>query len=109
MSKGSLALSTLYTLTALWLAWLTVNTWSHAPLWASVLNLAASIVAVMAVVAESDHTDVQRDLRAQIERATRATLTEPADPPGDPLVIPESERAVFDEITAGFNDKDQTA
>lgn len=108
MSRGSRALCALHTLAALWLAWLTVNTWSHAPLWASVLNCAASIVCVMAVVSESDHTDVQRDLRVQLERATRATLTEPAAPPADDTRLTLAEEQAFAEIEAHYR-KDEAA
>lgn len=104
MSKGSLALTTLHTLAALWLAWLTVNTWGNAPAWVSVLNTAASICSVMAVVSESDHTDVQRGLRVQLERATRA-LAEPAAPPADGTRLTLAEEQAFADIEAHYDEE----
>lgn len=103
MSKASLALATLYALASLWLAWFTVNTFGYAPAWASVLNAAASIVYVIAIVSEADHTDVQRGLRVQLERATRPTLTEPADaPPVDDARLTLAEEQAFADIEAHY-------
>lgn len=101
MSKASLALATLYALASLWLAWFTVTTFGYAPAWVSVLNAAASIVYVIAIVTESDHADVQRGLRVQLERATRS-LAEPADPPADDARLTQAEEQAFADIEAHY-------
>jgi len=95
-------LCTLYGLAALWLAWLTLTTYSHVPLWVSILNFAASLVLVAAISNTSADADDLRELRTQLEHASRPA-PEP-QPTIDPLVIPDDERARFDEITAGFED-----
>lgn len=99
MTHYARLLSTLYAATALWLAWLTVQTWGQTPTWVSLLNTAASITAVCAGFRESEHADDLRDLRAELERAARPDH-------GDPLVIPPSERAEFERITAGLDPDD---
>jgi len=96
-------LCTLYGLAALWLAWLTLTTYSHVPLWVSVLNFAASLTSIAAISNTSADADDMRDLRTQLEHASRPA-PEPPQPAVDPLVIPDDERARFDEITTGFED-----
>jgi len=105
MSRGSRALCALYTLTSLWHAWCTITTLGHVPLWASALNCAASIVSVMAIVRESVLADERHTVAVLHEREGRRTVwPEPPQPTLDSLVIPDDERARFDEITAGFED-----
>lgn len=98
MTRLARILCTLHTASATWLAWLTLTTYSHAPAWANVLNFAASLTNVAAIANLSADADDMHDLRVQLERALR-----PA-PVTDPLVIPDDERARFNEITAGFED-----
>jgi len=95
-------LCTFYAASALWLGWLTLTTYSHVPLWVSILNFAASLVLVAAISNTSADADDLRDLRTQLEHASRPA-PEP-QPAVDPLVIPDDERARFNEITAGFED-----
>ena len=103
MTRLARILCTLHTASATWLAWLTLTTYNHVPLWATVLNFAASLTNVAAIANLSADADDMRDLRAELERALRPA-PDPPQPAIDPLVIPDDERARFDEITAGFED-----
>ncbi|WP_327592487.1 hypothetical protein [Streptomyces chartreusis] len=105
MSKGSRGLCAYYIATALWLAWTTVNGWGHEHPSISILNAAASIVVVIAVVRETVIRDERRTVGRLVEKATRRTSWEgeplPAD--GDPL--DEQEAAVFEEIAGHWDDR----
>lgn len=102
MTRLARTLCVFYTGAALWLAWLTISTFGHWPLWASILNFAFSICAVMAVVNTSADADDMRDLRVQLERATR-----PA-PPADTTSLTQAEAQAFAEIEAHYR-KDEAA
>jgi len=101
MTHPGRTLTTLYTAVALWLAYCTINTWGTVPLWTSLTMAAAAIAPILAALRETGHADELRAVLVQLERAAR--------PVGLPPVITPEERARFDEITAGFNDKDHAA
>lgn len=94
MTNQGRALCTLYTAVTLWLAYCTVQTWSHVPLWTSAIMAAASLITIVAGLRESTHADELRAVRVQLERAAR-----PVQPK---QVISPEERARFYEITAGL-------
>lgn len=106
MTRLARILCTLYGLAAVWLAWLTLTTYSHVPLWATVANVAASLTSVTAIANTSADADDLRELRAELEHALR-----PAPGP-QPTVdhgrLTDAERAVFDEIEAHYR-KDEAA
>lgn len=104
MTRGSYALCALYLATALWLAWCTVTTWGQVPTWVSLLNAAASIVAVIAVVRDAELGDERRWAAVLCEREGRRTAwggPPPAD--GEPLDL--GEQAAFAEIAAHWDDR----
>jgi hypothetical protein len=103
MSRGSRALCTLYTATALWHAWCTINTLGYAPLWASVLNMAASVVAVIAIVREYDLADERHEVAALREREGRRNAW-PGPPPDDGPPLNDREQDAFDQLAAQFDD-----
>jgi len=98
VNRYTRALLALYLAVFAWLAYCTVQTWSQVPAWSSTVMAAGSLAVVVAGFREAEHADDLRGLRVELEHASR-----PA-PVTDPLVIPDDERARFDEITAGFED-----
>lgn len=91
----------IYAAVALWLIIGTAVTWGEVPLWISITMTAVSLIPILAGRREAEHADDMRAVRVELERATRPAQPKP--------VISTEERARFDEITAGFNDKDQAA
>jgi hypothetical protein len=94
MNNHGRALCTLYTAVTLWIAWCTVQTFGHVPLWTSITMAAASVAPICAGLRESTHADELRALRVELERAARPAVVRP--------VISQEERAVFDELVAGL-------
>lgn len=105
MTRGSRGLCGLYVLTALWLAWCTVNGWGREHPSVSILNAAASLVACIAVVRESVLGDERRTIGRLIEELTRRTTREGEPPPVDGDPLDEDEAAVFQEIAAHWDDR----
>jgi hypothetical protein len=103
MTRGSRALCALYTATALWHAWCTINTLGYVPLWASVLNMAASIVAVIAIVRETVLADERHTIAVLLEREGRRTAW-PGPPPDDGPPLNPDEQDAFDQLAADFDD-----
>jgi hypothetical protein len=99
-------LCTLYALTALWLAWCTIQTFGHVPVWASILNFTASLTSVMAIANTSADADDMHDLHRQLEHAAQPAPK--PQPTVDPPALTDAERAAFDEIEAHYR-KDEAA
>jgi low affinity Fe/Cu permease len=82
VTRLAAALCALYTLTFVWLAWSTVSTFSSAPLWSTVFNVAASLVLVIAFVQQLQLGDALRliaDLEDQARREHEARNGRPLD------------------------------
>lgn len=105
MSRGSRSLCGLYLLVAAWLGWCTVATFGDVYTWVSLINAAASLILIIAVIRETVIRDERRTVGRLVEEATRRTTWEgeplPAD--GDPL--DEDEQAAFGEIAEHFDDR----
>lgn len=103
MTRGSLALCALYLATALWLAWCTVITFGGVPIWVTLLNTAASVVAVMAVVREAELGDERHRVAVLVERESRRAAWPELPADGEPL--DDSERAAWQEIATHWDDR----
>ncbi|MFB6934556.1 hypothetical protein [Streptomyces chartreusis] len=105
MTRGSRGLCGLYLLVAAWLAWCTFATFGDVYTWVTLINAAASLVLIIAVIRETVIRDERRTVGRLVEEATRRTAWEgeplPAD--GDPL--DEEEQAAFGEIAEHFDDR----
>lgn len=105
MSRGSLALCALYLATATWLAWCTIITFSSVPIWATLLNTAASIILIIAVIRETVLADERHTVAFLIQRAVRREAE--AEPlPADGAPLDDSEQAVWREIAAHWDDRE---
>ncbi|MDX3759308.1 hypothetical protein [Streptomyces sp. AK02-04a] len=94
MTNHGRFLCAIYAAVTLWLTLCTIATFSHVPLWTSIIMAAASIATIVAGLRESTHADELRAVRVDLERAARPADATP--------VISQAERAVFDELVAGL-------
>jgi hypothetical protein len=103
VTRTSLGLCTLYLATALWLSWCALTTWGHVPTWVSILNIAASIVAVIAVVRDTELAEERRFVARLLAREARRAALE--EPPADGAPLDDAETAAFGEIAAHWDDR----
>lgn len=103
MTRSSLGLCALYVLTALWLSWCAVTTWGRVPTWVSILNVAASIVAVIAVVRDMELAEERRFVAKLLAKEVRGTAL--GEPPADGAPLDDAETAALDEIAAHWDDR----
>jgi hypothetical protein len=89
-------LTTLYTATTLWLAYCTIATWNHVPAWTTATMIAASLAPIAAGLRETFHADDMRNLRVQLERATR--------PAGPAVTFTEAQRQLLNRLDDDLKD-----
>jgi len=103
VTRSSLGLCALYILTALWLSWCALTTWGRVPTWVSILNVAASIVAVIAVVRDTELAEERRIVAKLLAREVRSDALE--EPPADGAPLDDAETAAFGEIAEHWDDR----
>jgi hypothetical protein len=97
VSRGSRALCGLYTITAAWLAFCTINTWGTAATWTSLTMAAASLLPIVAAIRETVIADERRHVAALIAHQERERIRRHGPP------LTQREAAAWTRMVARFD------